>query len=334
MNPILSRNRAKIIGFLVTILVLCFISLLSMAVGQIKIPLTVIVKSFFNYNPTSTEHIILSTTRLSRTIISIFTGSALALAGALIQALTRNKLASPSIFGINSGALFFVVFAVVLLSIESMELLMFIAFLGSALAATLVFTLGELGKDSHSPIKIVLAGAAVSAFFTAFTQGMLVTNEQGLSSVIFWLGGSVSNRSLNSVIPILFFIFIAIFIAFFLSRSINLLNLGEDIAKGLGLNVFLVKLVTTIVILALAGGSVTISGNISFIGLIVPHIVRFFVGTDYRWIIPFSITFGASLLLLADIIARIVIIPEEMPIGIITALIGVPVFIYIARKRI
>lgn len=334
MHPLLAKNSAKVIGFLVSIFVLCFISVASLAIGQIKIPVAVIIESFFNYNPSSTEHIILSTTRLSRTFIAIFTGSSLAAAGALIQALTRNSLASPSIFGINSGALFFVVMAVVLFSVESMHLLMATAFLGSAIAASLVFTLGELGKDSHSPIKIVLAGAAVAAFFSAFTQGMLVTNEQGLASVIFWLGGSVSNRSLDSVIVVLFSMLIAILIAFFISRSINLLNLGEDVAKGLGLNVFLVKLVASFAILVLAGGSVTISGNISFIGLIVPHIVRFFVGTDYRWIIPFSLTFGASLLLLADIIARIIIIPEEMPIGIVTALIGVPFFIYIARKRI
>lgn len=333
MNPLLSQKRWKINGLLIGLCILGIAFGLSMALGQVRTPIRTLVEVFTDYNPSSTEHIILATTRISRSSIATLIGASLAVSGALMQALTRNPLASPSIFGINSGALFFVVFATVFLPIDSLTQLMWIAFLGGAIAAVMVFFLGSLGRDSLSPIKIVLAGAAITAFFSSFTQGMLVIDEQGLQGVLFWLGGSVSGRSMDMLLPILPFMITAGIVALFLGNSINILTSGDDIAKGLGQQVLLVKILMGIVIVLLAGGSVAVGGSIGFIGLIVPHMVRSFVGVDYRWIIPYCAIYGAILLLLADIIARLVIIPEEMPIGVITALIGVPFFIYIARRR-
>lgn len=333
MNPLLSQKRWKMNGLLIGLCILGIAFGLSMALGQVRTPIRTLVEAFTDYNPSSTEHIILATTRISRSSIATLIGASLAVSGALMQALTRNPLASPSIFGINSGALFFVVFATVFLPIDSLTQLMWIAFLGGAIAAVMVFFLGSLGRDSLSPIKIVLAGAAITAFFSSFTQGMLVIDEQGLQGVLFWLGGSVSGRSMDMLLPILPFMITAGIVALFLGNSINILTSGDDIAKGLGQQVLLVKILMGIVIVLLAGGSVAVGGSIGFIGLIVPHMVRSFVGVDYRWIIPYCAIYGAILLLLADIIARLVIIPEEMPIGVITALIGVPFFIYIARRR-
>jgi len=332
MNPLLFKRRLKVGGLLIGLCILGLAFGLSMILGQVQTPIITLVEAFTNYNPSSTEHIIITTTRISRSSIAILIGASLAVAGALMQALTRNPLASPSIFGINSGALFFVVFATVFFSINSLGHLMWIAFLGGAIAAVMVFFLGSLGKDSLSPIKIVLAGAAITAFFSSFTQGLLVLDEQSLEGVLFWLGGSVSGRSLDMLLPILPFMIGAGVVALFLGNSVNILTSGEDIAKGLGQQVLLVKILMGIVIILLAGGSVAVGGSIGFIGLIVPHLVRSFVGIDYRWIIPYCAVYGGILLLLADVVARLVIIPEEMPIGVMTAIIGVPFFIYMARR--
>jgi iron complex transport system permease protein len=281
------------------------------------------IEAFLHYDETSTEHLILATTRLSRAVIACVVGASLAIAGALLQALTRNPLASTDIFGINAGALFVVVVATVFLSVHSLIHLIWFAFLGAGLAAVLVLLLGSIGRDGLSPIKIVLAGAALTALFTSFTQGLLVIDEQNLEGILFWIGGSVSSRSLDMLHSILPIMACAALLSMFLGNAINVFASGEDIATGLGQKVLLVKMVM---------GIVAIGGLIGFIGLIVPHMARSLVGIDYRWIIPYCAILGASLLLLADVAARFVIMPEEMPIGVMTAMIGAPCFIYMARK--
>ncbi|UVI31026.1 FecCD family ABC transporter permease [Paenibacillus spongiae] len=308
----------------------CFIA--SVALGQIAIPFTTTIDAFFDYDPSSTEHILITTTRISRAVIAAVIGAGLAIAGAFMQALTRNPLASPSIFGINAGAVFCIVFAATFFSVSSLTHYMWIAFAGAGIAACSVYFLGSLGRDGLSPIKIVLAGAAISALFVSFTQGMLVISEQNLEGVLFWLAGSVSGRTMDMLLPILPYMAGAGILAFLLGRSVNILTTGEDIAKGLGQRTIMVKSLMAVVVIVLAGGSVAVGGSIGFIGLVVPHIVRSLVGIDYRWIVPYCALLGASLLLLADIAARFVIMPQEMPIGVMTALVGTPFFIYIARR--
>ncbi|WP_078429340.1 FecCD family ABC transporter permease [Alkalihalobacterium alkalinitrilicum] len=317
------------------ILALCifFISfILSIMLGKTPISISMVMEAFFNYDETIAEHVIITTSRMSRAVIATVIGASLAIAGALMQALTRNPLAAPDIFGINAGAIFFIVASATLFSVNSLVHYMWIGFIGAGIAATIVYFLGSIGRDGLSPIKIVLAGAAITALFISFTQGLLVINEQGLQSVLFWLAGSVAGRSMDMILPILPFIIGAGLITLFLGRSINILVSGEDIAKSLGQRTILIKTTIGVVVVFLAGGSVAVAGSIGFIGLIVPHIVRGLIGTDYRWVIPFSALFGASLLLLADVAARFIIMPQEMPIGVMTALLGTPFFIYIARR--
>jgi iron complex transport system permease protein len=249
-----------------------------------------------------------------------------------MQALTRNPLASPGIFGINAGAVFFVVLAMSFFSISSLTQYMWMAFIGSGVAAVMVYFLGSLGRDGLSPIKIVLAGAAITALFVSLTQGLLVITEQNLEGVLFWLAGSVAGRTLEMLEPILPFMAVAWAVALFLGHPVNILTSGEDVAKGLGQQTILVKTLMALVIVILAGGSVAVGGSIGFIGLIVPHIVRGLVGINYRWIIPYCAFMGASLLLLADVTARFLIRPQEVPIGVMTALIGTPFFISITRR--
>ncbi|HZG58719.1 iron ABC transporter permease [Paenibacillus sp.] len=332
MKPLCSRTSMKIAGFGVGLCLLFGFFLSSLALGQATTSFRTAVQAILDYDATSTEHIVITTTRLSRAVIASIIGASLAVAGALMQALTRNPLASPSLFGVNAGAMFFVVFATVFFSFHSLQHLMWFAFLGAGLAAAMVFLLGSIGRDGLSPVKVVLAGSALTALFGSFTQGLLVMDEQSLEGVLFWIGGSVSARTLEGVAPIFPVVLGAGAVSMFLGGSINILASGEDVARGLGQRVLAVKITMGAAIVCLAGGSVAIGGMIGFIGLIVPHLVRTLVGTDYRWILPYSAVVGASLLLLADVVARFVIMPEEMPIGVLTAMIGAPFFIYIARR--
>lgn len=334
MNHLLSHTRLKVVGLLICVLIFTISFILSIALGQTPIPFQTTFNAFFNFDPSNTYHIIITTSRLARAIIAAVIGSSLAIAGALMQALTRNPLAAPDIFGINAGALFFIVFSATIFSVDSLVSYMWIAFIGAGVAGVLVYFLGSLGNDGLSPIKIVLAGAAITALFVSFTQGLLVIDEQGMQSVLFWLAGSVAGRNIDMLLPILPFMLGASLISLFLGRPINILMSGEDVAKGLGQRTVFMKVIIGVIVVLLAGGSVAVAGSIGFIGLIVPHMVRGLVGTDYRWVIPFSALVGASLLLLADIASRFVIMPLEMPIGVMTAMLGTPFFIYIARRGV
>jgi len=332
MTHLFPHTSSKIIGLALGLILFVLSFFSSIAFGQTSISFATVWDAFFHYDDTSTEHIIITTSRLSRAAIAMVIGASLAIAGALLQALTGNPLASPSIFGINAGAVFFVVVSFSLFSASSLVHYMWIAFLGAGVAAVLVYFLGSMGRGGMSPIRVVLAGAAISALYVSLTQGLLVINQQNLEGVLFWLAGSVAGRTVDMLIPILPFMIGGWIIAFLLAHPVNILTSGEDIAKGLGQRTVLVKALMISVVVVLAGGSVAVGGSIGFIGLIIPHIVRGLVGVDYRWIIPYCALLGASLLLLADVAARFIIMPQEIPIGVMTALIGTPFFIYIARR--
>ncbi|KAA0564655.1 iron ABC transporter permease [Bacillus sp. CH30_1T] len=308
--------------------------LTSLALGKTSIPFSTIWESFVYYDPSSTDHIIVRTSRLTRTLMAITVGASLSIAGTLMQALTRNPMAAPDIFGVNAGALFFIVFSATFFSVQSLTSYMWIGFLGAMTAGALVYLLGSIGMDGLSPIRLVLAGAAISALFVSFTQGMLVLDEQRMQSVLFWLAGSVAGRDLDMLLPVLPFVVIATAIAFLMGKPLNILMSGEDIAKNLGQNTLLVKMMAGIIVVFLAGGSVAVAGSVGFIGLVVPHIAKGIAGPNYQWVIPLSGLFGAILLLLSDVAARLIIAPQEMPIGVMTALFGTPFFIYIARKGV
>nr|WP_307338395.1 iron ABC transporter permease [Metabacillus malikii] len=330
----LKSVRLKIIGLIILILLLTISFIGSIALGQRSIPLQTTFDAIFHFDKTITEHIIVTTSRLTRAIIATIIGANLAIAGALMQALTKNPLASPDILGVNAGALFFIVCSVTFFQVESLVHYMWVAFIGAGIAGGLVYFLGSLGRQGLTPLKIVLAGTAISALFVSFTQGLLVIDEQKLQSILFWLAGSVAGRSLDMLIPVLPFMVVATLLAFSLGNSINIFMFGDEVATGLGQQTIIIKILIGISIILLAGGSVAVAGSIGFVGLIVPHIVRGLVGQDYRWVLPLSALAGASLLLLADTTARFIIIPQEIPIGVMTAFVGTPFFIYLARRRL
>lgn len=333
MTHLLQRKAYKWAGLALSLLIFTAAFVASLAFGQTPIKLGTVWEAIFHYDASVQDHVIITTSRLSRALIAAVIGASLAIAGALLQALTKNSLASPDLFGINSGAIFFIVAAASYLSVSSLIHYMWIAFVGAAAAALMVYVLGSAGKGGMSPMKYVLAGAAITALFVALTQGVLVTSEQSLQSVLFWMAGSVAGRTVDMLLPILPFMAGGWIFAMMLSHSVNILTSGEEVAKGLGQKTIWVKTAMIAVIVLLAGGSVSVGGSIGFIGLVIPHIARGLVGIDYRWIIPYCALLGGSLLLLADIAARFLIMPQEVPIGVMTALIGTPFFIYLARRR-
>jgi iron complex transport system permease protein len=281
----------------------------------------------------SNEHLIIRDVRFPRALIAAFVGACLGVSGAIMQSITRNPLSSPSILGVNAGASFFVVVGVVFLSVQSLQSYMWLSFTGASFAFLLVFLLSSAGREGLTPLKLTLAGSAITALFASFTQGLLVLNETALDQVLFWLAGSVANRPLELLMNALPYMSIALILAFIRAKELNVLSIGDDVAVGLGQRTVWTKFFFGACAVVLAGSAVAVAGPIGFVGIIIPHVIRSFVGLDHRWILPYSALGGAVLLLIADIGSRYILMPQELPVGVMTALIGVPFFIFVARRK-
>ncbi|SFQ55931.1 iron complex transport system permease protein [Pseudomonas sp. NFPP07] len=312
------------------LLLLCM--LLSLSTGASWIAPQQIVGTLVHPDTLDPTHSLVVSTRLSRTLMAVAVGASLAVAGALMQALTRNPLASPGLFGVNAGATFAIILGSSLLALHDPQQWLWCAFIGAALAGSLVWLIGNRGQGSLNPLRIVLAGAAMTALFSAFSQALLVVNQEGLDTVLFWLAGSLSERDLALAAPLLVGVLLALLGALLLAGQVNVLNAGDAIAIGLGQRTGLIRLLMSVLIVSLAGCAVALAGSIGFIGLLVPHMVRKGLSIDHRWLLPGCALAGASLLLLADTLARVVILPQEVPVGVMTALFGAPFFIFLARR--
>lgn len=281
----------------------------------------------------SDAHLIIRNTRVPRALIAAAVGASLAIAGAIMQVLTKNPLASPSIFGINSGAVLFIVVSLAMLgSSLTMNGMVWIALAGAATTSLLVFTLGMQGRSGFEPIKLTLAGASVAAFASSLSSGIMLINKESLDSALFWMVGSVSGRQLSHLTIVFPYMLLGWVLALLLAGSLNVMALGDDSAKGLGQRMMLIRVVSVLAVVLLAGSSVAMAGPIAFIGLIVPHLCRYIFGNDYRWLLPYCGLVGAILLVFADIASRFILMPKEVPVGVATALIGVPFLIYVARR--
>ncbi|OXS66633.1 FecCD family ABC transporter permease [Priestia filamentosa] len=328
----LSTPLQKSLGLFLLILLLILCMCLSVLMGYTNTGIHTVINAVSHFNG-SNEQIVVRTVRIPRALIATAIGSSLAISGLLLQALTKNPLASPDIIGFNAGASFFIVIGLMLFSINSLQGFTWLAFLGAAFSGIVVYLLASAGRDGLTPMKLTLAGAAIAAMFASLTQGLLVLDEQALEQMLFWLAGSVQGRDLSLLQAVLPYLIGATAVSLFLGRKLNTLAMGEEVALGLGQRTGTVKLITAVVTILLAGGAVAVAGPIGFVGIIIPQLARFVIGNDYRWLIPYSGVLGAMLLLLADIGARYVIMPEEVPVGIMTAILGTPFFIYIARRK-
>lgn len=331
MNALLANNFRKILGVAFAILLLVYLSYASLIFGVIDTSWQTAIDAYTNFNG-SNEHIVIKEVRVPRVLNALAVGFCLGLAGTLLQSLTRNPVADVELFGLNAGASLFVVFAVTFVGISSLTQFTWISFLGAAVAGIIVYLLGSFGRDGLSPVKLVLAGAAITALASSIRHGMMVLNEKATDEVLFWLAGSVGGRKLEYLATVFPYMIIAWIAAFVLARPIQTLLMGDDVAKGLGQRTIVVKFCVGIVIVLLSGCAVAVAGPIGFVGLVTPHLARFLVGIDTRWVLLYSGLLGSILLLLADIGARFIAMPAEVPIGVMTALIGIPFFIYVARK--
>lgn len=327
------RSRSGLLFGLVVaagILLLCLLA--SVRFGAARLGTWDVISAFVDYGG-SEEDLIVRTLRVPRALVAALVGAALAVSGAIIQGLTRNPLADPWVLGIEAGAAFAVVVSVFLLGASSLTTYALFAFVGGAVATVVVYFLGTLG-GGMSPMKLVVAGAALATLLGSLKTAVLILNQETLEEIRFWLAGSVAGRDLTLLLQVLPYVGAGLLLAFALGRQVTALNLGDDVATGLGLRTAWVKVFCLAAVVLLAGSAVAVAGPIGFVGLVVPHVARFFVGMDYRWVLPYSALVGAVLLVSADVAARLVLRPQEVPVGIMTALVGAPFFIYLARKRI
>lgn len=304
----------------------------SITKGAAEIPLQTVWDALFHFDAENTYHSIVVDLRLPRVIASVLVGAAFAVAGAVMQGITRNPMADSGLMGLNAGAGFALSVCFAFLPGLSYIQLTLFSFFGAAFGAVLVNGIASLRRGGATPMRLVLAGAAVSALLVALSQGIALYFDVA-QNIMFWTTGGVAGSNWAQIRILAPWIGAALLGALVLSRTISVMSLGEDVAKGLGLNTVLVKMLCSVVVLMLAGASVAVVGTVGFVGLVVPHMARFLVGMDYRWIIPSSAVMGGLLLVLADLGARMLNPPFETPLGAIIALIGVPFFLYLARRE-
>lgn len=311
---------------------LAMIMAFSITRGAAQIPLSSVWNALFHFNPADTQHLIVVDLRLPRVLASALAGASLAVAGAVMQGVTRNPMADSGLMGLNAGAGFALSICFAFFpELPYLRLILF-SFMGAAIGAGFTYGIASLQRGGATPMRLVLAGAAVTALLTALSQGIALYFNVA-QNIMFWTAGGVAGSNWEQVRIMIPWITVTLLGAIALSRSISIMSLGEDVAKGLGLNTLLVNLLSSAVVLLLAGTAVAVVGAVGFVGLIVPHLARFLIGVDYRLIIPSSIVLGSLLVVLADLGARTLNPPFETPIGALIALIGVPFFLYLAHKE-
>lgn len=303
----------------------------SVSFGAVDIDLSTVWQAVFHFNQDITSHQVIQELRMPRAISAALVGASLAVSGAIMQGMTRNPLASPSIMGVTDGAAFALVLMLAFFPAVSNLGLTVAALIGAGVAVVLVFLIGSLSTSGLTPVKLALAGVAIGTMLRSVSS-LISLHFQLEKEMGFWLAGGLAGTSWTSVKILLLLGIIGLFFSLIISRSITVLSLGDDIATGLGQNNLIIKIIGILAVLILTGSAVSIAGAVGFVGLIVPHITRFIMGTDYRWIIPASAVFGALLLILSDITSRLINAPFETPVGAITSLIGVPFFLYLARN--
>jgi iron complex transport system permease protein len=328
MSPALTRA----VGLALLCGVLVVVSLLSLRVGSISISTNDAVHAIFDYNHDSQAQTVVRSLRLPRTLIALGVGASLAVAGAVMQSATRNPLAGPEILGVSSGAAFAIVTGVYFVGLTASWQYVWFAFAGSVAASIVVYGIASAGRGGATPVKLALAGVVITSLLGSWSSALLLLDERTLDVVRFWLAGSVAGRSLDVYQYVVPFMVLGIFASVAMSAQLNVMSLGEDTARALGLNTSRLRAICAVIVVLMTGASVAAAGPIAFVGLAVPHIVRTIVGPDYRWIIPYCILVGPILLLSADITGRVVVRPAELQVGVITALCGAPFLIAIARS--
>ncbi|RYH01679.1 iron ABC transporter permease [Salipiger sp. IMCC34102] len=304
------------------------------SVGAKTIPLGTVAEALLAYDPAIFDHVVIVDLRLPRAVYALLVGAALSVAGALMQGVTRNPLAEPGILGLLIGASFAVVIFVGVFDLAAPALIPLVAALGALAAAVAVWGIATAAPGGATPLTLVLSGAAITAFLGALVTVANLLDEQTFEELRVWLTGSLAGRRIEILRWTLPWLFAGLVVAFGVARQVTALAMGEETAIGLGMNVGRLKALVLFAVIALTASAVAIAGPMGFVGLVVPHAVRLFAGQDYRLIVPWSAIAGAAYLLVVDIAARIALAPIEISTGLVTALIGAPIFVWLVRARL
>ncbi|MGO1851924.1 MAG: FecCD family ABC transporter permease [Microbacteriaceae bacterium] len=327
-----SPYGGRALGLLLILAALVVAALASLAFGANPLSLSAVWRGL--WHPDESEaSIIVWTLRIPRTVVGVITGAAFGVAGALIQALTRNPLADPGILGVNAGAGFAVTLGVGLFGLSGISGYIWFAFIGAAAATILVYLIGSAGRATASPVTLVLAGVALGAVLGGFSTFLTLIDEETFRSLRNWGLGSIARTDLADTFSVAPFLLVGLIVAVLLSGSLNSIALGDDLAASLGTKVVRTRVLGIIAVTLLAGGATALTGGIGFVGLMVPHVVRWFTGPDQRWIITYSALAAPVLVLAADVLGRVIARPGEIEVGIVTAVIGAPVLIALVRRR-
>jgi iron complex transport system permease protein len=327
------RIRRVRIAFAATLVLLVTVTVLSLMVGARAIAPSVVVDAIFHFDPSSADDVVVLTQRIPRTVIGIAAGAALALAGTLMQGLTRNPLADPGLLGINAGASVAVLMAISLLGITTPGGFVWFAFAGAALAAVLVAIVGSRGPDGGNPAKLALTGAAVTAGLTAVTTLILTTSVTSFDVYRYWQVGGLTARGLDTVGVVAVPLLVGAVIAVLCARGLDLMALGDETATALGHNVGRTRVLGILATVLLCGGATAIAGPIVFVGLVIPHLLRGFLSGTYRDLLLVGMPAGAAVLVGADVLGRVIALPGEVQAGLVVSVIGAPMLIWLVLRR-
>lgn len=303
-----------------------------LAVGAANIPLSDVSAALRGDGSEQTT-LVVRDLRLPRTLIGLTAGLALGVAGALVQAVTRNPLADPGILGLNAGAAFAVAVGTGVVGLSGSLDTLGLAFFGALLATVVVYAIGSTGRGGGSPVRLTLAGVALGAVLSGATRAIVLTDRESYAGMTAWESGRLVDRDAGLLVFAAPFVLVGVVVALGISSALNAIALGDDLAASLGVNVVVIRMLAMLAITLLAGSATALAGPISFVGLMIPHAVRWIVGPDQRWIIGYSVLAAPTLLVLADVVGRLLIRPGEVAAGIVTALVGAPVLIWLVRHR-
>ncbi|WP_243190021.1 MULTISPECIES: FecCD family ABC transporter permease [Clostridium] len=329
MEKLKSNGRWKTSIIIVFAIIAVSGFFVSNSLGSMKIPIKEIFQVILNNTEDARRQVIWNV-RIPRTIVAALVGINLAVSGAILQGVMRNPLADPQIIGISSGAGLAGIIILILFP-QHIQFVPIVAFIGAMAASISIYIIAW--KDGIKPNRIILSGVAVSAFLGAGITGLMVFYADRVHGALMFMAGGLSARSWPQVKMILPYTVLGLILAFLMREKLNILILGDDVARGLGLNVESTRLIATVIAALLAASAVSVVGLLGFVGLIVPHIVRLIVGTDYKYLIPGSVFLGSAVLMYSDTIARTIFSPIEIPVGVIMAAIGAPFFLYLLRRE-
>ena len=332
LSPAGQRHALRLGGMAVLVGGLMLTVLASLAFGARPVSLLTVVEALLRFDPANDDQLVVHDLRLPRTLVGLVVGAALAVAGALMQALTRNPLADPGLLGVNSGAAFAVVMAIWVFGIAAPGVLLWISLAGAGAVATFVYALGFVGGGGATPVRLALAGATVHALLIGLIGGVLMLSQETLDTYRFWIVGSLGGADGTVMVQLLPFTLIGLALAAMAAQALNALALGDEAAQALGTRLWLARATTLLAITLLCGAAVATAGPVGFVGLVVPHLARAWCGADQRWTLVYSALLGPILLLLCDVAGRVIFPPGEVQVGIMTALLGGPLFVAIVRR--